>query len=267
MARASAGESSAGRRQCGAPSEALPGGRARRGAPLAGSGAGVRRGAGEALADVERGRDDEDGDERRREHAAEHRRAEDLPRGGAGAGREDQRHHAEDERERGHEDRPQAQARAGERRVEQRRPALVLGLRELDDEDGVLGGEADDHHEADLREHVGSRAGGATARRTRRTRRSGVPRSTPNGRDQLSYCAARIRKTTSSERPKMARRPGRPAPPPLLERHAASSRSPSRAASSGRRPPRAPACPAACCSRGRASALIAAARYSLKRTV
>jgi hypothetical protein len=34
------------------------------------------------------------------------------------------------------------------------RAAFVLGLRELDDEDGVLGGQRDQHHEADRGEDV-----------------------------------------------------------------------------------------------------------------
>ena len=61
---------------------------------------------------------------------------------------------AEDEGERGHQDRPQAQARALDRRVHQWLAALVLELGELDDEDGILCRQADQHHQPDLRVDV-----------------------------------------------------------------------------------------------------------------
>ena len=61
-----------------------------------------------------------------------------------------QRHAAEDERERRHQDRPQAEPRALQRRVHQALALLEAVLRELDDQDRVLGGEADQHDEADL---------------------------------------------------------------------------------------------------------------------
>ena len=68
--------------------------------------------------------------------------------------RDHQRHDAEDERERGHQDRPQAQP-AGFDGGRHACPALVLELaRELDDQDGVLGRQADEHDEADLRQDV-----------------------------------------------------------------------------------------------------------------
>ena len=105
-------------------------------------------------AHVERDRDDEDRDDGGGEHAADHGRAEDVSRVGAGAGRHHERKHAEDEGEGRHEDRPQADAGARERGVDQGRAALVLDLRELHDQDRVLGREADHHDQADLREHV-----------------------------------------------------------------------------------------------------------------
>src|SRR5712692_10237554 len=52
----------------------------------------------------------EEAEERDAEHAAEHRRAERLAHLGAGSGRARERQHAQDERERGHQDRPEAQA-------------------------------------------------------------------------------------------------------------------------------------------------------------
>ena len=54
---------------------------------------------------------------RREEHSGEHAGAERVPAGGAGAARDDQRRHAEDERERGHENRPEPLARRLDRRL------------------------------------------------------------------------------------------------------------------------------------------------------
>ena len=92
-----------------------------------------------------------------------------------------QRHATENERERGHQDGPQAKPRAFERRIHQRLPLLVLLLGKLDDQNRVLGGQADQHHQADLRvdvvldlNHVGrqeerrAQRGAATALRRRR---------------------------------------------------------------------------------------------------
>ena len=80
-----------------------------------GSGAGAsgaRRGPrarGQALdLDVEH-RDQEDGEQGRGQHAADHHRAQDAARRRAGAGRDPQRQTAEDEGERRHQDRPQPQ--------------------------------------------------------------------------------------------------------------------------------------------------------------
>ena len=71
-----------------------------------------------------------------------------------GAARERQRQHAEDEREAGHQDRPQADARGLERRVDHARALLLLLLGELDHQDRVLRGEAHRRQQADLQEHV-----------------------------------------------------------------------------------------------------------------
>jgi len=74
--------------------------------------------------------------------AAEYRRAERLTHLGAGAGRARERQHAQDEGERGHQDRPEAQAA----RLEGGREAVLASscccFRELDDEHGVLRGPA-----------------------------------------------------------------------------------------------------------------------------
>ena len=110
--------------------------------------------AGAPLDPHEQQRDEEDRDAGGRQHSGDHRGAHDLAAVGAGAAGEPQRHAAEDEGEGGHEDRPQPQARAFERRVGEALALLVAVLRELDDQDRVLGGEADEHDEADLAEDV-----------------------------------------------------------------------------------------------------------------
>ena len=74
-------------------------------------------------------------EQRRGEHAAEHRRADRAPADRAGAARDHQRHEAGDEREAGHHHRPEAQARALDRGIDDRSAALALLLGELDDQD------------------------------------------------------------------------------------------------------------------------------------
>ena len=61
-----------------------------------------------------------------------------------------QRQHAEDEGERGHQDRAEPLARRFGRRLADRHPAVAERRRELDDQDGVLGGQPDHRHESDL---------------------------------------------------------------------------------------------------------------------
>ena len=114
----------------------------------------------------EEDRHDGEREEGRRDHAAEDRGAERVARGGAGAGRHHQREDAEDEGERRHQDRAQAHARRMDRRLLQRLAALVEDLGELDDQDRVLARQADQHHQADLAEHVV----GEPAQRLRRER-------------------------------------------------------------------------------------------------
>src|SRR5439155_23461266 len=108
----------------------------------------------EALTHVERDRDDEDGDERRRQHPPDDGRAQNPSGVGAGALRDHERKDPEDEGERGHEDGAQADTGPGQRGIDERGAALEFFLGELDDQDGVLGGQADHHHQADLREYV-----------------------------------------------------------------------------------------------------------------
>ena len=65
----------------------------------------------EALDDVEEHRRQEDAEQRHAEHAAEHGRPQRPPHLRPGPRGDDQRHHAEDEGERRHQDRPQPQPR------------------------------------------------------------------------------------------------------------------------------------------------------------
>ena len=95
-----------------------------------------------------------------------------------------QRHASEDERERRHQNRPQAEPRAFQRRIHQGLALFEFVLGEFDDQDRVLGRQPDQHHQTDLRvdvvldlDHVGrqkvpqQRHGAATARRRLRTPR------------------------------------------------------------------------------------------------
>ena len=85
---------------------------------------------------------------------AEHRGPQRLAKFRSRPDRPDQRHDPEDESQRRHQDRTQAQPGG----LDRRRPTiatLVLKLLgELDDQNRVLGGEADEHDEPDLREDV-----------------------------------------------------------------------------------------------------------------
>jgi hypothetical protein len=61
---------------------------------------------------------------------------------------------AENERERGHQDRAQARAGGVHGRFAGGGAFLLLLARELDDQDRVLGRQADENHDADLRQDV-----------------------------------------------------------------------------------------------------------------
>src|SRR5438876_11186466 len=102
---------------------------------------------------VEHGRQEE-AEERDAEHAAEHGRSERPAHLGAGSGRARERQHAKDERERGHQDRPEAEPARLDGGREAVLALLLLLLRELDDEHGVLRGQPDQRDEPDLLEEV-----------------------------------------------------------------------------------------------------------------
>jgi hypothetical protein len=77
-------------------------------------------------------RDHENPEQCRCDHAAEHRR----PHGALG---DNQRQKPEDKGEAGHHDRPEAQARAFDRRFQDRLAVAPLLNGELDDQDAILG--------------------------------------------------------------------------------------------------------------------------------
>ncbi len=116
-----------------------------------------------AFDDVEEHRRQEDAEQRHAQHPAEDGQAQRPPHLRPGADRDHQRHDAEDERERGHQDRPQTQLHRRQRGVAARQPRLALVLGEFDNQDRVLAGQADQHHEADLREDVDVRMRGGQA--------------------------------------------------------------------------------------------------------
>ena len=109
--------------------------------------------------------------------------------------REHQRQHAEDEGERGHQDRPQPQPSRLHRRVDDRQAFLAPPLGEFDDQNGVLRREPDQHDEADLRIDVDLHLPRSQIAPSEPISASGADDSTMNGIDQLSYCAARITNT------------------------------------------------------------------------
>ena len=95
--------------------------------------------------------DHEDPDERGEDHASKHRRADVSTSQLRGAGRDHQRIEPEDEGEGRHHHRAEALSCTLGRRREQRHSRFSLLLRKLDDQDAVLGCQADQHDDADLR--------------------------------------------------------------------------------------------------------------------
>src|SRR5215813_6992524 len=99
-------------------------------------------------------RDEEAGDERVGQHTADHDGTEYPPPRRARTRRGPQRHAAQDERERSHKEWAPPQTHAFQRGVHQALSPLEGEGRELDNQDGVLGGESDEHDQTDLRIHV-----------------------------------------------------------------------------------------------------------------
>ena len=84
----------------------------------------------------------------------------------------DERHDAEDEGERRHQNRPQPDARGFDRRVGDRHAARAQLLGELDDQNAVLRRQADQHHQADLAVDVVDQAAAPLRRAARRESRA-----------------------------------------------------------------------------------------------
>ena len=78
------------------------------------------------------------------------------------------------------------------------RPSLVQLLGELDDQDRVLAGQPDQHHQADLHEDVDVALCVYSTPATEQSRHIGTTRITASGSDQLSYSAASARKTQTT---------------------------------------------------------------------
>ena len=79
---------------------------------------------------------------------------------------------------------------------------LLLRLaRELDDQDRVLGGQTDQHDEADLRQDVDRHARASNSPVTDASRHIGTISTTASGSFQLSYCAASTRNTNRAAAP------------------------------------------------------------------
>jgi hypothetical protein len=110
--------------------------------------------AGGPLDGEEEDRGEEDAEQRDAEHAGEDGGAEGAAHFRPGPLGDEERDDAEDEGDRGHDDRPEPELAGVEDGLLPGRPGDVPGTGELDDQDRVLAGEADEDHEADLGEDV-----------------------------------------------------------------------------------------------------------------
>src|SRR5271170_4455020 len=99
-------------------------------------------------------RDEEDGNDRRRQHAADNDCAQYLTRDSTCSRGHPQRYAAQDECECGHNDGTEAYSGRTECGIIDALPACVFRSCELDDQNGVFGGKADEHDQPDLREDI-----------------------------------------------------------------------------------------------------------------
>ena len=99
-------------------------------------------------------RREEDAERRDADHAGEHRDAHGVTHLRAGADRCYQRHHAHDEGNRRHQDRPQPQAAGLDCRGDRRAPGKLKFARELHDQNRVLRRQPDQNEQANLGEDV-----------------------------------------------------------------------------------------------------------------
>jgi hypothetical protein len=95
-------------------------------------------------------RHEEHGQHGGRDHAAHHAGADGALAGRARARRHHQGQHAQDEGQRGHDDRTETQVTGPQRGLDQAHALLMQLLGELDDQDGVLGRQPDDGDQAHL---------------------------------------------------------------------------------------------------------------------
>ena len=114
-------------------------------------------------------RNQEDRNETRRQHPTQDGNTEQDSAVRPRSRGEDERDDAEDKRERRHQNRAQPQAGGGESRLRDSLALFIFHLRELHDEDRVLGRQADQHDQADLGKDIVFQAEDPQARRTRRT--------------------------------------------------------------------------------------------------
>src|SRR5438093_12351835 len=98
--------------------------------------------------------DEEDGDAGGGQHAANDDSTQNAPRYCAGTGGGPERHAAKDEGKGGHQNGAQTNPRAGQRSLDQGFALLVFEPRKLDNEDGILGRQTNEHHQTNLRIHV-----------------------------------------------------------------------------------------------------------------
>src|SRR5574337_339154 len=109
---------------------------------------------GEFFDDIEGDGDQEDRNDAGGEHAAENGKTKKNPSVRTGSGGDYECDHAKNERERGHQNGTEPHLGCGQCRIGQRLSSLMLDLRKFYDEDRILGGQADQHHQADLSEDV-----------------------------------------------------------------------------------------------------------------
>src|ERR1700740_2700574 len=103
---------------------------------------------------VENWWNEEDSNRTGSDHSPDDRGAHDLTRDGTGAGRGPERNASQDKGKRSHQDRPKAEPGAFQGGVSQRLALFGLILGELDNQNGVFGGEANQHDQTDLRVDV-----------------------------------------------------------------------------------------------------------------
>ena len=88
------------------------------------------------------------------DHAGEHRSTKRLAQFGARSHCPDQRRNAENKGKRGHQDRPQSQVCRFNCGIERIAAAVFELFGEFDNQNGVFGRKADEHHEPDLSENI-----------------------------------------------------------------------------------------------------------------